>query len=67
MNVVCTNTAEYQSFAYLQLILSESPLGWDQSYVDVTDVELFGCVTPLEVASGVDVVVTDNSGDYVRR
>lgn len=37
------------------------------SYIDVADVELLGCIATLQVASGVDVVVSDNSGDYVRR
>lgn len=36
------------------------------SYVDVADVELFSRVAPLQVASGVDVIVSDNSSNYVR-
>lgn len=36
------------------------------SYIDIADVELLGCVATLEVASGVNIIVSDNPGNYVR-
>lgn len=38
--------------------------GWT-TYVDEADVELFGCVSSLQVASGVQVVVADDARDNV--
>ena len=40
---------------------------WDEvrTYIDKADIQFLGCVPSLEVASGINIIVTDNPGDDV--
>lgn len=51
-------------FGLLMEILSEE---WEYvlTYIYKTNIQLFGCISSLEVASGIDVIVSYNSSNYV--
>lgn len=38
--------------------------GW-HAYIYEADIELLGCVPSLQVASGINIIVADDSGDDV--